>query len=500
MAALLLFSIFIVSTCGLIYELIAGTLASYLLGDSVTQFSIIIGVYLFSMGIGSFLSKYIDKKLIETFIHIEMIIGMVGGFSTLSLYIAFQQVEHFKPLLYTMVFLIGSGVGLEIPLMMRILKSQYQDFKELVSHVFTFDYVGALIASLLFPLVLVPYLGLIKSAFLFGILNVSIGALAIRVFNDKLQHHRLWYAKVAVCMASLLLGCLFSNKLTTFAESLAYDGKIILSQSTPYQRIIISRLGNEFRLYLNGNLQFNSQDEYRYHEALVHVGLSQIREPKKVLILGGGDGLAAREILKYPSVEKITLVDLDPAMTKLFRAIPMLTKLNDNSLSSPKLKIINQDAFLWLKNNKEKFDFVVIDFPDPANYSLGKLYTKTFYQYLYMALSERALVAVQSTAPYIARKSYWCVANTLEQSGFFVKSYVTYVPAFGLWGFHLAAKDDRHSQEYRLPVNLRYITTSMIPSLFILPQDISKVDTEVNVLTNQALVRYFEEEWQHYNG
>ncbi len=500
MALLLLFSVFVVSTCGLIYELICGTLASYLLGDSVTQFSTIIGIYLFSMGVGSYFSKFIDKKLVETFIQIELLIGMLGGFSALLLFMAFEYVNHFRVLLYGMVFLVGCCVGLEIPLMMRILKEHYTDFKDLVSKVFTFDYIGALLASLLFPLLLVPHLGLVRSALLFGLINTSVALLAIRSFRGSLMHTRYWYGKAISCMVILAVTFGFSHTLTTFAEARNYEGKIVYSKSTPYQRIVLTRNQNDIRLFLNGNLQFSSRDEYRYHEALVHLGLSQIDSPKKVLVLGGGDGLAVREILKYPSIEQVTLVDLDPAMTKLFQSVPMLCALNQNALQSAKVCVINTDAFLWLRANQQQFDFIVVDFPDPSNFSLGKLYTNAFYRQLYAALNEHGMAVIQSTSPLVARKSYWCIAHTLESVGFYVRPYVTYVPAFGLWGYHLVAKSLTTNPTYRLPEKLQYLHPALIPSLFDLPQDIAYVPTQVNALNNQALVRYFEDEWQSYVG
>lgn len=498
MALLLLFSVFVVSTCGLIYELICGTLASYLLGDSVTQFSIIIGIYLFSMGVGSYFSKFVDKKLVETFIQIEFLIGMMGGFSALILFMAFDYVNHFRPLLYGMVFMVGCCVGLEIPLMMRILKEHYTDFKDLVSKVFTFDYIGALLASLLFPLLLVPHLGLVRSALLFGIINVGVGMLAIYTFRETLKSRRALFSKAISCMVILLVGFIFSNTLTTFAESRNYEGKILYSKSSKYQRVVITRTDQDIRLFLNGNLQFSSRDEYRYHEALVHLGLSQIKEPKHILVLGGGDGLAVREILKYPSIVDVTLVDLDPMITHLFRTVPMLSALNEQSLHSSKVQVINDDAFLWLRANKKKFDFIIIDFPDPSNFSLGKLYTNAFYRQLFASLTHEGMAVIQSTSPFVARKSYWCVANTLESVGFYVKPYLTYVPAFGLWGFHLVAKSDSSIPSYQLPKGLKYLSYDMIPSLFDIPPDMDHVKTDINALNNQALVRYFEDEWNRY--
>src|ERR1700712_3509234 len=173
LTGLLLVSVLAIATSGLVYELIAGTLASYLLGDSVTQFSTVIGVYLFAMGVGSWLSGRIERDLLKLFVRTEILIGLVGGGSAALLFLLFGQVASFRIPLYGTVGVIGVLVGVEIPLLLRILKDSFQ-FKDLVARVFAFDYVGALFASLLFPLVLVPHLGLIRSSFLFGMLNTAV--------------------------------------------------------------------------------------------------------------------------------------------------------------------------------------------------------------------------------------------------------------------------------------------------------------------------------------
>lgn len=498
MPKFLLFSVFVISTCGLIYELISGTLASYTLGDSVTQFSTVIGAYLFAMGLGSYLSKFIEKNLVATFIRVELIIGLVGGFSASILFLLFEYVEHFRIILYSLVLVIGMLVGLEIPLVMRILKENFQSFKDLVSLVFSFDYIGALIASIAFPLLLVPHLGLARSALLFGIINVLVAFVTVYVFRDKLKNPQIWYNRSIACIFLLVLGFYFSNSMMKLTEKVAFEGNVIFNKKSHYQNIVLTRNGSAVELYLNRNLQFNSKDEYRYHEALVHPGLSILKNPKKVLILGGGDGLAVREVLKYPEIDSITLVDLDPKITHLFSTLPVLYNINEQALLSEKLTIYNQDAFLWLKNNRIEFDFVIIDLPDPTSYALGKLYSNHFYRYLIKSVHREGLVAIQSTAPYISPQSYWCIANTLESVGFQTKAYTTYIPSFGLWGFHLASKGPRNHTQTNLPKDLKYISKEVIPALFEIPKDMAKRETEINALNNQALVRYFEDEWQRY--
>ena len=494
MSAILFFSVFLIAACGLIYELIAGTLASYLLGDSVLQFSTVIGAYLFAMGIGSFLSRFITRGLVARFISIELLVGLVGGFSSSVLFLAFAYTESFRLVLYLVVIAVGTLVGLEIPLLMRILKDRYK-FGELVAHVLTFDYLGALGASIFFPLFLVPKMGMVRSAILFGMLNAAVALWSTFLFRDQIgARGALRAASVAVLLA-LGVGMAEAERISAAADNNLYADEVILSKNTRYQRIVLTRWKDDIRLFLSSHLQFSSRDEYRYHEALVHPGLAAVAGARSVLVLGGGDGLAVREILKYPSVEKITLVDLDPEMTKLFSTNPMLSKLNQGSLTNPKLHVINADAFPWLAETKEMYDFVVVDFPDPTNYSLGKLYTTVFYRVLAKHLSRQALVDVQSTSPLFARQSYWCIVETLKQAGLKTFPYHVYVPSFGEWGFVLAGQ---YPYEYptQVPSGLRYLSARNVPEMFQFSNDMLPVDVEPNRLNDQVLVRYYEREWR----
>ncbi|MDS4039678.1 MAG: polyamine aminopropyltransferase [Candidatus Competibacter sp.] len=489
----LLFSVFVIASCGLAYELVAGTLASYLLGDSVTQFSTIIGAYLFAMGIGSWLSRYVVRGLIARFIQIELAVGIVGGFSAPALFLIFAWAGAFRLALYVLVLIVGTLVGLEIPLVMRILKQQFA-FKDLVAQVLTLDYLGALAVSLLFPILLAPHLGLNRTSLLFGLLNVLVAAWALWLFREQLPQPRWLREQCAAAILALAAGFVAADWLTTLAEDHLYADEIVLARTTPYQRIVLTRWKDDLRLFLNGNLQFSSRDEYRYHEALVHPGLSATPGARRVLVLGGGDGLAVREILRYDSVESITLVDLDPEMTRLFASHPLLTPLNDNALNSPKVRIVNADAFRWLEQNPGTFDFIVVDFPDPTNYSLGKLYSNVFYRLLEKHLAERGAAVVQTTSPLYARQSFWCIARTIESVGLRVTPYHAYVPAFGEWGFALATRQPWQPPE-RYPPGLRFLTPESTATLLQFPPDMGPVEAEINRLNTQILVRYYEREW-----
>ena len=494
MPVVLFLSVALIAACGLIYELVAGTLASYLLGDSVFQFSTVIGSYLFAMGVGSYLSRFIVRGLVARFISIELMVGLVGGFSSAALFLAFAYTQGFQLILYAIVLVIGILVGLEIPLLMRILKHRLE-FRELVAHVLTFDYLGALGASLLFPILLVPKLGMVRSALLFGIINAGVALWSTYLFRDQLGARRWLRAACVAVLAVLGAGMAGAERITQAADNNLYADEVIFARDTRYQRIVLTKWKDDVRLFLSSHLQFSSRDEYRYHEALVHPGLSSLPGARRVLVLGGGDGLAVREILKYPNVDSVTLVDLDPEMTRLFSTHPYLVTLNQHSLTNARVHVINADAFPWLQQTSEPFDFIVVDFPDPTNYSLGKLYTTAFYRLMARHLSAQGLAVVQSTSPLFARQSYWCIAETLKQARLKTYPYHLYVPSFGEWGFVLAGPNT-YEPPMRLPERLRYLSVAAIPQLFQFPNDMLPVDAEPNRLNDQVLVRYYEHDWR----
>jgi spermidine synthase len=334
----------------------------------------------------------------------------------------------------------------------------------------------------------------VRAAIMFGIINAGVALWSTFLFRDQLYYP--WRLRSS-CIAVLLLlggGMFASNWISATADNQLYADEIIFERNTRYQRIVITKWKDDLRLFLSSHLQFSSRDEYRYHEALVHPGLSSLPNARRALVLGGGDGLAVRELLKYPNLESITLVDLDPEMTRLFTEHPLLAPLNDYSFRAPRVHVINADAFPWLDENKQTWDFVVVDFPDPTNYSLGKLYTSAFYRLLKRHVAPGGLVVVQSTSPMFARQSYWCIVDTLKQAGFKTWPYHVYVPSFGEWGFTLAG--DAWEPPTHLPEGLRFLTVTTIPEMFHFPADMTPVEAEVNRLNDQVLVRYYERDWK----
>jgi spermidine synthase len=490
----LLASVFVVAACGLVYELAAGALASYLLGDSILQFSTVIGSYLFAMGVGSWLSRFFDRQLPAHFLRIELLVALAGGFLPGLLFLANAYTPGaFRFLLYAMVGVVGILVGLEIPLVMRILKREVA-LKNLVSQVLTFDYLGALAVSVAFPLLLVPQLGLIRTGLLFGLLNAGVAFWTLWVFRHELRRVGAHAVACVGTAAALAAGFAVADHITSLAEDKFYHEHIVLAATSPYQRIVVTNGRTGHKLFLNGNLQFAERDEYRYHEALVHPAMSAFGAPRRVAVLGGGDGMAVREILKYPSVESVTLVELDPNMTKLFANDPAMSRLNAGSLRSPKLHIVNTDAFQWLQEGTDMFDVIVVDFPDPTNFSIGKLYTSSFYALLAQRLSASGYAVIQTTSPLVARKSFWTVATTLESVGLLATPYHANVPSFGEWGYIIASHRPWHMPE-TLPDGLRFLTPQTLRLLFDFPKDMTRVPAEVNRLSNQVLVSTYEQEW-----
>jgi spermidine synthase len=494
---LVFLTVFVIAACGLGYELVAGALSSYLLGDSVTQFSVAIGTYLFALGVGAWLSRFVERRLVARFVDLELAVAFAGGTSAALLHVAFERSHWFRPVLYGEVLLVGALVGLELPLLMRILKDELE-FKELVARVLTFDYVGALIVSVAFPLVLVPRLGIVRSALAFGMVNALVALWSTWIFAERLPRRGWLRLRCAAVVALLGGGMAAADLFVLRTEELAYGDEIVLAKTTPYQRIVVTQNPAGFQLYLNGGLQFSSVDEYRYHEALVHPAFAIVSEPRRVLILGGGDGLALREVLRRGGVERVTLVDIDPAMVELARTFPPLARLNGRAFDDPRVEVVNDDAMRWLEERRGIYDVAIADFPDPSSFSIGKLYTTAFYERLARLLAPDGALVVQSTSPLFSRRSFWCVERTIESCGLAARPYHAFVPSFGEWGFVLAARRG-FEVPAAAPAGLRSLDGATMAALFQLGPDMGPLEVELNRLDNQILVRYYEDEWRRMN-
>ncbi len=496
-SAALLISVFIIAVCGLTYELIVGTLSSYLFGNSVVHFSLTIGLFMSAMGLGSFASRWITRSILGWFILLEMAIGVVGGCSAALLYAVFATSDFYYPAMVLFIVLVGSFIGMEIPLLTR-LSGGRESLKDTLANVLAFDYLGALLASILFPLVLLPELGLLKTSFATGLLNMAVVALNLWTFREWLARWRRLAIVAGAITLLLLAGEVWAVRLTSLFEERLYEDEIIYARQTPYQRIVITRWGEDVRLYLDGNLQFSSRDEHRYHEMLTHPAMSLTRSRESVLVLGGGDGLAAREILKYDDVRRLVLVDIDPAMTELARTHPALLAINERSLLDPRLELVHQDAFKYLEETDEQFGVIIIDLPDPNNESLGKLYSREFYKMVRRHLAVGGVMASQATSPYFAREAYWCIVHTAADVDLYTWPYHVYIPSFGDWGFFLAAEHNLEPTRFSLEVPTRYLNADLLAVSFIFDRDTAEVETEINTLDSQVILSYYEQGWRRW--
>lgn len=505
-AATLLASLFVLSACAILYELLISTVSSYLLGSSVLHFSITIGLFLSFLGVGAYLSKFLKAPLLPKFIAIELWLGLAGGFSALALFVGEAWFPNYYFLLGAVIALIATLAGLEIPIVTRLLE-QSGSLRETIAKVLAFDYLGALAASLVFPLLLLPMMGNMRTAFFTGLINWGIGVFNLLVFRNNLSDKNKLGLLALGSGGLLLAGFVFSFRLVSFADALQFQDKVVLSQQTRYQRIVVTQWNNDLRLYLNGNLQFSSVDEYRYHEALVHLPMLAAARRDSVLLLGGGDGLALREIWKYPDVKGVVMVDLDEEMVNLARTQPLFTRLNGGSLDHPKLHRVTDDAFRFVKNNARRFNVILIDLPDPSDSALGKLYSSEFYKMVSKHLTPDGVMVTQSTSPFLARKPFWSIHQSVRTAFPVVIPYQVYVPSFGLWGFQMAF-GARMTPAYAvarirerlatLP-SLRFLNADNVGSVFVFDSDTGPVDAPVNTLEKLEILQLYERSYLEFH-
>lgn len=501
-ALVLLLTVFIIGLCTIVYELLIGSISSYLMGDSIKQFSITIGLSMTAMGLGSLLSRYLKKNLIQSFVWIEFSLGVLGGLSVPLLFIAYSQGAFYYPVMLSLIIAIGMLIGFEIPLLTRIMENNFS-LRANISNVLSLDYFGALVAALLFPFVLLPFLGIFKSAILTGTINIAVGSFNLWYFRASLSNLKSSKIKlIGIGSTVFMLGLFISaDGLTQNWEDSLYEDRVIFSKQTPYQKIVLTKDRQDLRMYLDGSLQFSSIDEYRYHESLAHIPLSSAQKRHQVLVLGGGEGLLLREILKYRDINEITVVDLDPEVARLGKQQRLLVKLNADSLQNPKVKIVHQDAYSYLEQASQYFDVIIADLPDPKNSSLSRLYSKEFYKLIGKRLSRQGVFATQSTSPFFAKNAFWCIVSSVRAAGFFnVYPYHTYVPSFGDWGFVLASKQPIDLGELSVSVDTNYLESSRLVSLFHFPKDLrAESDILPSSLNQPKVLSFYLEGWRYYN-
>ncbi|MFB1097608.1 polyamine aminopropyltransferase [Terribacillus sp. JSM ZJ617] len=499
----------IVSICGIIFEVLFGALGSYILGDGVKQYTLTISLFLTGMGIGASISERVTKRLILAFIYIEFFVALIGGFSSFTMF----GITAYTPdgtdafYLYFVTIIVGALTGVELPILIRKANEIGETIGRSTARVLFSDYAGGLIGGLLFAFLLRPQFGIVKSAFLVGLVNLVVALVVLWLFREEVKRVAL-HAAVGIFIGILLILGVFFGEETAFSfEQKLYEDPIIHMEQSQYQKIILTQDGDDLRLYLNGGLQFSSFDQHRYHDALVHPVMSQAKKHDHVLILGGGDGLAANEILKYDDVQDITLVDLDPAVTEMAKTESRLLDLNNRSLLNDKVTIHNQDAFTYLKETDQIYDVIIVDLPDPNDESLNKLYTEEFYSLVRNHMHPEGAMIVQATSPVFATESYWTIDETIRATGLETENLHLDVPSFGNWGFVMASRNPIDPDNLEVTVPTEYLKSSMIPGMTefgkdedkeITNADGEKVSLRPNTLVDPHLIEIYQQEWKHY--
>nr|WP_202036491.1 polyamine aminopropyltransferase [Streptomyces mexicanus] len=433
---LVLAGVFVCAACGLVYELELVALASYLIGDSVTQASVVLSVMVFAMGIGSLAAKRLRRHAAIGFGAIEATLALVGGCSAMALYAVFAWTGAWggmwtggpRGLLVAFSLAIGLLIGAEVPLLMELIQRiRRQDAGGAVADLFAADYVGALVGGLAFPFLLLPLLGQLTGALLTGAVNVVAGGtLVLGLFRRDLTRRARWLLLVAnlVVLGLLASGAALVGDFERAARHAVYGADVRVALQSDVQEIVLTggTRGRPLDLFLDGRLRVSGQDERRYHEALVHPAMDGPHA--RVLILGGGDGLAAREVLRHGGVRRVDVVELDPAVVRLARTDPALARLNDHVYDDPRVHVSTADAFGWLRGAPAAaYDVVIEDLPDPGITASTKLYAQEFYGLARRTLAPRGRLVVHAGPVTTRPRAFWTVEATIRAAGLRTVAY-----------------------------------------------------------------------------
>ena len=502
-------SIFATGCAGIVAEFVLSTLATYLVGNAVFQWTMVMSLMLFAMGLGSRLSKSFDNHLLDLFVWVECALSVLCSLAAVSAFGLAAWVSQINLVIYSLAVLIGLLIGLEIPLVTR-LNDQYEELRFNIANVMEKDYFGSLLGGFFFAFFALPWLGLTYTPIILGSINLAIAALFVLSFGRLLRYQWLGRLLVIGCFALIGATALLAQPIITFGEQRQFKDKIIYSEQTPYQKIIFTRWRSDIWLYLNGQEQFSSYDEERYHEPLVHPAMQLAPSRQRILVLGGGDGLALREIWKYDDVEQVTLVDLDPAMVRLARDYEPLVALNKGAMVDERLQVVHQDAARFLQEDETLFNVIIIDLPDPDSVDLMHLYSLQFYRLVERHLAAGGVVVSQATSPWFSNRAFLCINKTMAAAGFSTAPFHNQIPTMGEWGWVLAVRA-RELPEAGLrrqlgalkmeSVDSRFLNNQALQAMFLFGKGMldQQQEVAVNSEVNPVLYRYYSRgSWDVY--
>lgn len=518
---LLLFTL-IISISWILYELLIGTLSSYLIWDSIRQFSFTIGFFMTGMGMWAYISRFLEKNAIRNFLKVELLLSVVWASSAIILklsyiYLWFSGIS-FTFIYFFLTIFIWMFVWIEIPMIASIYKELNLKSKSVISDIFTFDYIWALLAALLFPIVLLPFLWLYNISIFIWTLNLIVWFLYLNYLRKFNIHLKTYYIYIFLILSYLVFLVFSASKLEDFYLKFYFKEPILESYQSDYQNIVLTKRWEDFRMYLNWNLQFLSLDENRYHEALIDWPLNLVDDSElknkwlEVLVLWWWDWLAVRNLLKYDFISKITLVELDPKIIDISKTQVDMLNLNENSLNNNKLEVLTLDAFKYIIETDKKYDFIIADFPDPRDVGTAKLYSKEFYISVYWSLNDNWLFITQASSAFFATKAFWSIDKTIFWVFWNSLPYHRYLPSFWDWWFVLAMKknskfnsliiDEKIPKSWKTLWNIS-VWNIICHNLWCTFFDKDYMDwydgVKENTLTKPVIIEYYWEAYKKYN-
>lgn len=458
---------------------------------------------LFAMGLGSRLSRFIEIRLLDAFILTEFVLSLLCSLSAELSYGLASFTSYTGLLIYAQAFIIGNLIGLEIPLVIRI-NEEYEELRINISGVMEKDYYGALAGGIFFAFFALPVLGLTYTPIALGSINFFVASILFWRYNPLIKRKKLISYAFSFTLLSLVFLGVSAEPVVKYGEQRKYKDKIIASIQTRLQKIVMTRWKNFYWLYINGQEQFSTFDEEKYHEPLVHPAIKIAHNISDILILGGGDGLALREVLKHKNVKRVTLVDLDPGMTDLAKKHPVLLSVNKGSMNNSKVRIINKDAGKFLDEDSSMYGVIIIDLPDPDSIDLMHVYSKIFYQNARRHLIRGGILVTQATSPYFSKDAFLCIIKTIRNAGFTAVPYHNQIPTMGEWGWVIGVKKEEIKEKLLkkllteidfTDINTRFINKDAMISMIhfgkgIFEQDYMK-KIKINKKLTPALYNYY---------
>ena len=481
----LLVSAMVSSAVGLVLELLLVTQASYLVGDATLATGVVVGTFLAAMGLGAWLTQFLaiigeeQSDLLQSLIWVELSLCPLCLIGPLGLFVLFSVDGPVWLAIVVLTIFVGVLGGMELPLITRVLETE-QNLRQALAQVLALDYLGSLIGALAFPLLLLPWLGLLPTAALLSVIPVLCSLCLSLTF----PHLRRWRRATGLLLPLIAFVGVLIAPLGDRIEDSFYMDPVISRFQSRFQRIVLTRRRGDLRLYLDGDLQFSSIDEYRYHEGLVHPAMAAHASPKRVLLLGAGDGLALREVLRWPEVKRVDLIELDPAMLRLAMHQPLLRQLNGDAFKDSRVSIHTGDAFALIRAMKQTFDVVIADFPDPDTIPIARLYSVGFYASLLQRIAPGGTLVTQASSPFLAPKVLASIEASLQQHALSTRAYTFTIPSFGPWGFVLAHRRGENHDFRPLPFSTRWLDEHQLQRIFEVPRDY-RPDPSTQVLPNR---------------